>query len=71
MKYYIKTTDENGQRLPEEAVFGKRKAVKEKIIDMGLQYIEYEVIFGRLNAEMHRVEERMHVIEMMGKDFYV
>jgi len=71
MKYYVKTTDENGKRIPVDAVNEKRKAVKEKIIGMGLQYIETEAMIGRLDASMNRVEERIYVIEMIARDFYV
>lgn len=71
MKYYVKTTDETGKRIPIDAVNEKRKAVKEKIIAMGMQYVETEAIIGRLDAAMNRVEERVYVIEMVARDFYV
>lgn len=70
MKYIIRTI-ENGQRISLEHVQEKRKAVYEKILDAGMQYLESECTLGSLDAMGRRIEEHVYVIEPMTGVSYV
>lgn len=62
MKAIIRTI-ENGKRVPLEQVEKKRRAIKEKILETGMQYIETESMLGSTNAMGERIEEQVFVIE--------
>ena len=70
MKYFILTV-EDGKRLPVDVIEAKRKAVKDKVLGMGLQYIETEAMMGSLDALARRIESRVYIIEATTRDFYV
>lgn len=71
MKYYVLTVEKDGTLIPLDAVQAKRKAVKEKILNEGKQYIETEAQIGSLDALAQRIEHKVYVIEPIWKDIYV
>ena len=62
MKAIIRTV-ENGERLPLDRIDLKRRSIKNKILETGMQYIETESMLGSLNAMGERIEERVFIIE--------
>ena len=70
MKAIIRTI-ENGKRISLEQVEKKRRAIKEKIIGNGMQYIETESMLGSVNAMGERIEEQVFVIEDVTGEIYV
>lgn len=70
MKVIILTV-ENGKRLPLDQVNEKRRAIKEKILETGMNYIETESALGFYNATGKRAEEPVFIIEDTTRDNYV
>ena len=69
MKRYIRTV-EGGKTLPLDTVNAKRVAVKEAILNTGMQYVESEARLGSYNAMGVRIEEKVYIIEAVEKDNY-
>ena len=70
MKVYVRTV-ENGERIPMLKVQEKCKAVQDKILQSGFQYIVTESLLGSLNALGQRIEERVYIIEDVYNDTYL
>lgn len=70
MKYIIRTID-NGRRIPLAAVIEKKQAAYTKLLDAGLQYLEYEALLGSNNALGQRIEEKVFIIEPISEVQYV
>jgi hypothetical protein len=65
MRFIIRST-KNGERLPLKEVEVKRKAAKERILELGLRYLEYEATLGSLDPMGRRIEETVRIIEDLG-----
>ncbi len=70
MKAIIRTI-ENGKRIALEQVENKRRSIKDKILETGMQYIETESTLGSFNAMGQRVEEQVFIIEDVSEGNYV
>lgn len=70
MRYIIRTI-ESGQRISLECVQEKKKAAYQKLLDAGLQYLEFEAMLGSYDAIGQRIEERVFIIEPVSEVSYV
>lgn len=70
MKYIIRSI-KDGKRIPVPEIEEKKKAAKEKLLNAGLNYLEYEAQLGTLNAQAQRIEEQVIVIEAVMEENYV
>lgn len=70
MKAIIRTI-ENGKRIPLDQVDNKRRSIKAKILETGMQYLETESMLGSVNAMGDRIEEQVYVIEDVSGVNYV
>lgn len=70
MKYIIRTI-ENGERLSVERIEEKQRALKEKILESGMNYLEFDAFLGSYNELGKRVKEPVHVIEPISGVSYV
>jgi len=70
MKYIIRSV-EDGNRISLDEIEDKKKSVKKKILEIGLQYVEYTAMLGSLDALGNRIEEQVVIIEDAGGTNYV
>jgi hypothetical protein len=70
MKYVIRST-EDGQRIPATKVEEKKKSARAKFLAAGLQYLEYDALLGSENALGQEVQEKVTIIEGIGRENYV
>lgn len=70
MKYILRSVEE-GKRISLDMMEEKKKAVKEKILTAGFDYIEYSAILGSYNEIAERIEEQVIIIEATTETNYV
>jgi hypothetical protein len=70
MKYVIRTI-EDGQRIPLSRVSAKKEGARKKILAAGFQYLEYDALLGSENALGEEIQEKVTIIEAIGRENYV
>lgn len=70
MRYIIRTSDAGTPRGSPD-IEARKKEVKKKILESGLQYLEYEAQLGSYDPLGQRIEERVIIIEEAGGSHYV
>jgi hypothetical protein len=70
MKFIIRST-EGGERIPAKQIEEKRVASRAKLLEAGLNYLEYSAILGYENGMGHETQEEVTVIESISKDVYI
>jgi hypothetical protein len=70
MKFIIRST-EDGTRIPAKHVEEKRRSARAKLLDAGLNYLEYAASLGFINALGEETTEEVTVIESISKDVYI
>ena len=70
MRYIIRATD-HGRRLPVDEVERKALEVKEKVLESGRRYLEFQATLGQYDPLGKRIEEQVVVIDEVDRDVYV
>lgn len=70
MRIIIRSSD-HGLRLPAAQVEEKKKAAREKILEAGMHYLEYQAILGSFDVGGHEIQEEVTIIEPVTESNYV